>query len=41
MKFSEMQYTRPDIDEVKKEYAELTKKMEEATSGEEQWEIHQ
>ena len=41
MKFNEMKYTRPDIEQVKKEYAELTKRMENATSGEEQWEIHQ
>ena len=39
MKFNEMKYTRPDIEQVKKDYAELTKRMENATSGEEQWEI--
>ena len=41
MKFNEMQYTRPDIEQVKQKFADLTKRMENATSGEEQWQIHQ
>ncbi len=41
MKFTEMPYKRVDFDEVKKEFAELEKKLEGASSGEEQVAVHQ
>ena len=41
MKFTEMPYKRVDFDEVKKEFAELEKKLEGASSGEEQMAVHQ
>jgi M3 family oligoendopeptidase len=40
MKFSEMPYTRPDIDETKKEFEELIKELDVAKSGEEAFEVH-
>lgn len=41
MKFTEMPYKRVDFDEVRKEFAELEKKLEGASSGEEQMAVHQ
>ena len=40
MKFSEMPYTRVDLDEYKKQIQELTEKLKAAKSAEEQFEIH-
>ena len=40
MKFSEMPYTRPDMDEYKKEFESLVNGLKTAASGEEQFEIH-
>lgn len=41
MKFSEMPYKRIDMDEVEKKYKEIIERTEAATSGEEQFRIHQ
>ena len=41
MKFSEMPYTRVDIDEVKKDFTELMREFDAAKSGEEQFAVHQ
>ncbi len=41
MKFSEMPYKRLDIEDAKKRYEELMKRLKEAKSGSEQWAIHQ
>ena len=40
MKFSEFPYKRFDMEEVKKEYADLIESSKNAKSGEEQFEIH-
>ncbi|MCR5101195.1 MAG: M3 family oligoendopeptidase [Butyrivibrio sp.] len=40
MKFQEMPYKRIDIDSLKKDFEELEKRLDAATSGEEQFEIH-
>lgn len=41
MKFSEMPYSRIDMDEVRMEMENLTRRLEEAGSGEEQFAVHQ
>ena len=41
MKFSEMPYKRLEIEDAKKRYEELMKRLKEAKSGSEQWAIHQ
>lgn len=40
MKFSEMPYTRVDMEKVEKKYAELTERLKAAKSADEQFEIH-
>ncbi len=40
MKFSEMPYTRPDLDEYKAEFEKLIAALKAAKSGEEQFEVH-
>lgn len=40
MKFKDMPYTRPDLETVKKEFAELTEAGRNAKSGEEQFALH-
>lgn len=39
-KFSELPYERIDLEETKKAYADLVRRLKEAKSGEEQWEVH-
>ena len=41
MKFSEMPYTRPEIDGIRKEFETLIADFKAAESGEKQWEVHQ
>ena len=41
MKFSQMPYTRVDIDEIKAKFHELEERMDKATSGEEQFRVHE
>ena len=41
MKFSEMPYSRVDMDQVKEEFASLTDQFTHAASGAEQFEVHQ
>ena len=41
MKFSEMPYTRVNMEEVKQKYQDLTERTKAAASGEEQFAIHQ
>ncbi|WP_026506150.1 M3 family oligoendopeptidase [Butyrivibrio sp. NC3005] len=40
MKFSEMPYKRADIEKIKNQFVELEKEFDNATSGEEQFEVH-
>ncbi len=39
-KFSQLPYERIDLEEMKNGYAALTKRLEDAKNGEEQWEVH-
>lgn len=41
MKFSEMNYLRPDLLKVENEFKELTREMREATSGEAAFRVHE
>jgi len=41
MKFSQMPYTRVDVDELKEKFRQLEERLDKATSGEEQFAVHQ
>ena len=41
MKFKDMPYKRVDYDKTAEQFKTLTKRVKEAKSGEELWEIHQ
>jgi len=40
-KFSKLPYERVDLEKMKKDYADLIKRLKDAKSGEEQWAVHQ
>ncbi|WP_026506662.1 M3 family oligoendopeptidase [Butyrivibrio sp. MC2013] len=41
MKFKDMEYKRPDVEEIKSTFESLCKDFDAASSGEEQWAVHQ